>query len=617
MDKSKNSPNLQSLVDNAICIGQKLRRKKESRPVRIQRIGRKLADRHSKKAVHKPLRRKEFKPRKYRLIAYDLETTSIRAGTPKPVYLTAHAEDWALSSPVKSIEHLRDLLIEHFLTEKNNRARFVAWNGNKFDAYFVGAALLHSKDYILKPYLTRGNNLRGLRVISRSSKHEWEFLDGLSMIMGSASVSLERFLKTFAPDYQKFEAPDFDHEEFDPDNFEHRRYAERDSEGLWHGLQSAESIVQEYFNQTLKPTIGNLGIRIFQAHMPEGITVWNVPYNVEKIIRRQVLRGGYCYCNRPYKGKIWKYDLNQAYAAAMRDAWLPAGRCVHVRGFHPYAKCAIYRIRARKRDNPVPFYYIDNERRPIFSDGTINDTWITSIELEQLRSENWLIEIIEGYIWDDAFKMTEYVNKLEQLRTTGPGPKSARGEMIKAIGNNSYGKTVEQLNGIDLVLSLDRPEGYHQYCDEDELLQHIYFKFESPHFRDYHKPQIGAFITAHVRIVLRRAILQAPDSWIYSDTDSVMFDRPVNLDVDLLRYGKWKVECSGEEYVVITKKVYAALSGKDKKAKGLNSQLLTISDFESWYNGKAPKQTQTQRVNWLKVMNGANMFVERKKVGQK
>jgi hypothetical protein len=189
--------------------------------------------------------------------------------------------------------------------------------------------------------------------------------------------------------------------------------------------------------------------------------------------------------------------------------------------------------------------------------------------------------------------------------------------MIKAIGNNSYGKTVEQLEGLEIVLSKECPEGYSHYQDEGDLFKHIWFKFSEPGIRDYHQPHLGAFITAHVRMVLRRAILLNPDAWLYADTDGIMFSEPVNLDLSPTRYGAWKQESNGEIYRIITKKVYANEDASEKHAKGVNINKLGPDDFIKWFNGVPPVQTQIQRSNFLATMQGEHMFFERTKIGQK
>lgn len=567
-----------------------------------------------------------------RMIAYDLETTRIRAGeTPRPVYLTAFCDDWRLSARVDDLKHLRALLEARFLVREFDKARFVAWNGNHFDVYLIARALLDSPDLILRPYLTRSKNLRGLRVVSRSETGQrgkplaWEFLDGISMT-GLTGKKLAEFLATFAPDYAKLKGPDFEHgEDFDCANPDHIRYAERDSEGLFRGLQRAEAITLEKFGARLRPTIGNLGIRIFQSHLPADTTIWTPAFDVREIIRAQVLRGGFCHRARRHDGPIWKYDLNQAYAAAMREAKLPAGRCLHSPfRLNPYASVFIVRCEgaAPPRGARVPFYYRSMGGEAGTNAEALPETWITSLEYAQLRAEGWTLKIHESYFWDESFSMRSFVDELEQLRRDSPGgPAGAQGVMVKMIGNNAYGKTCEQLDGIELVMALKCPEGFSPYQAETDELEYIWYRFGNPQFREYHQPQLGAFITAHVRMQVRRAILKAPDAWLYADTDCVAFDRPVKLDLDPVRYGAWKCEESGTEFWIIEKKVYARKDGAwdDKHArhaKGMNVRKLGRDDFRAWFEGRPPVQVQVQRQNFVKFIGGGPMFAERRKFGQ-
>ena len=598
----------------------------KNRAVRVNRIARKLARHYEKlrfagweKAKRKrPMRRKETRSRMKTIVAYDLETTRIKAGSPKPLYITAFGDDFNLSMRVNNIVHLCEILEQRFLVPENQGVRFVAWNGNNFDVYLIAAALLHSERFTLRPYLTGSNNLRGLRVdeMVNGKKISWEFLDGIAMT-GLTGVKLSKFLEIFAPDYGKLKGPDFEREDFDGLNADHVLYAERDSEGLYRAMQRAQDIVMETFGVPLYPTIGNTGIRIFQRNMPLSACVWEPNLAATDVIRESVMRGGYCQIARKYEGPTWKYDLNQAYAAAMRDAALPCGSLVHYEFEHPYVQAAIYRVRGHCKGGRVPFYYKNEKQEAIFSPDEITDSWITSIEYSQLKAEGWKLEILDGYFWAETFNMREFVNRLETLRMNSPGgPSGAQGTMVKAIGNNSYGKTVETLRGMEVILSRECPDGFAPLSDEDELLQNVWFQFSQPVPREYHQPQIGSFITAHVRMILRRAILLDVDAWIYADTDCVVYSRPVELPVHASRYGLWKVEVDGAEYRYIAPKVYASFDGKTKRAKGLNNDKLTVADFVEWYNGKPPQQDQTQKQNFMRVMRGDEMFVNRRKVGQ-
>lgn len=610
------------------------RERKESRPRRIHRIAKALAHRYEKqRAIRRPLVRRETRPRRFQIIAYDLETTRISAGSPEPLYITAYGADFVLASRVTSYAHLAEIVCERMLTSENKGARFVAWNGNHFDAYFIARALLLRPEYELKPYFAKGNKLRGLMVTHRELKLSWEFLDGIAMT--GCIMKLADFLKLFAPELEKLKGPDFDVEDFDPGNADHRRYAIRDSEGLYEAMMRAQSIVADTFGIPFSPTIGATGIRIFQRKMPEGVTVWAPSLECLEIVRNVAYRGGYCVAMRAYRGPVWKYDVNQAYAAAMREDDLPAGRAVWTTRRPRYAKVWLARVTARKRGNLIPFYYRDLDGHAAFGLEEIGDTWLTNVEIEQLEREGWRLSLSEFWVFDEHFRMRDFVNELEQLRSTCEGgPSGAVGTMIKAVGNHSYGKTVERLEAVEIRLAVESPEGYAPYDDVDGEIANVWARFVEPPLREYHQPQIGTWITASVRMKIRRAALLAPDAFLYADTDCVMFSRPVALPIDKRKYGLWKVEAAGERYIVVVKKVYAAEDGSIRHAKGLNLRHgepvkgcraceergracgLSIEDFERWRGGSPPVQEQLQRKNWLRFLSGEPMFTPLTKIGQ-
>lgn len=568
------------------------------------------------------------------LIAFDFETTNIQRGTPRPLYLTAYGTDpeFFFDGPIDSLEHLSDIIKTRFLDPALSGVRYVAWNANNFDSYFIAAALLTDPQYVMRPYLTRGNTLRGLRVIPAdqidadpSDQQSWEFLDGIAML-GLAGTSLAKFLATFAPDYAKLTGiVDFSRESFDPANAQHRAYALRDSVGLYHAMRRAQQIMLDEFNQPLSVTMGGACIKVFKAHIPRGVTVRKLPNDALRAVRDYAMRGGYCYCVRRFHGPVWKYDVNQAYAAAMREAKLPAGDALHTMGgIHRYARTYIARVTASNPRNEIPFYYRTLDRgliRAKFATTEILETWLTSIEIEQLRAEKWAVKIHESYTFTEQFSMADYVNRLEHARMTCEGgPSGPIGTVIKAVGNHSYGKTVEQLEAIEHILAHECPPGYQSTFADDmtrDPIEHVWFRFTEPRERDYHQPHVGAFITAHVRMVVRRAALLAPDAWLYADTDCTVFSRDVTalLDIDPKRYGAWKIEESGTVYKIIAKKVYVNTETMQGHAKGLHVKTLSAADFDEWYDGRPPVQTQVQRNNFVSVMNGREMFREQVRRG--
>ena len=563
------------------------------------------------------------------LIAYDLETTRIERGTPAVLYLTAYGDPenkdskdyFKVSAPITGKNKKKvfcQLLEQYLLTEQNNGSRFIAWNGNKYDAYFIAEALLESDRWLIQPYMTASKSLRGLRVREKEpsikgthKKHprhlQFEFLDGIAMT--GVTAPLSKFLKTFAPDYQKMAGPNFEGgENFDIKNKDHVAYAERDSEGLYHAMKKVSQIVYDLTEQDLKPTVGNLAIRHFMNNVPQGIELKHPCARVLEHLYGPLKKGGYCWAAKQYNGPVWKYDINQAYAAAMRDAVLPCGDVVHT-NFYEVGKAGIYLVELeRKRKCKVPFYYKD-EKCGRFTTGKKAICWVTSIEIEHLKSDGWDVEIKTGYYWIAGFNMEPFVNKLEKLRSTDKdGPSGPLGTLVKALGNNAYGKTLEQIWGDEFIFSKECPEGYTLYDGTDSGSKYIFAKERTSFPKKYHVPQIGVFITAHVRCQVREAAMVMEDDFLYADTDCIAFTKKArHLHLDPTRYGSWKVESAGELYIIIGKKVMYSEDGT-AKAKGLIVRDLKKADYEDWLMGKIPVQVQTQRQNILKFLGGCDMF---------
>ena len=586
-----------------------------------------LRHKHDGKPALRRRKPRAKKPKPACLIAYDFETTRIRVGTPRPLYLTAYGAGFVVESPIRDMVHLTALLRTQFLTEENLGTCFVAWNGNRFDAYIVAAALIREDDLVILPYLTKSKALRGMRIVKACDKDNrnakcWQFLDGIAMT-GLAGISLEKFVSTFAPDFPKLtNTIDFEKEEFDSKNKRHCAYAMRDSEGLYHAITHAQQIMLDTFDAPFNVTMGGTCIKIFAQNIPEGVIVETLVPDLDSIITRFVLRGGFCYCAKRYFGPVWKYDLNQAYAAAMRETDLPCGEPAHVHRLPAAARIFVVRIRAQNPDNRIPFYcrQIDDKGRlrSTFATTEIRESWITSVEYEQLKSEGWRIQVMESWVWPAGFRMTLFVDTLEHLRTTCEGgPKGAIGTMVKATGNHAYGKTCEKIEPLQYILAYECPDDCLPfYGDGTDPLEHVYYRLDEDRKpKDYHQPHIGAFITARVRMVVRRAALLDPASWLYADTDCVIFssNMTAKLDIDSARYGAWKIEEEGAIYQIIAKKVYTEVSDapsdkKKRSSKGLNVKRLTDDDFSRWYEGAPPVQDQVQVRHFLDVMRGAEMF---------
>lgn len=584
---------------------------------------------------NKPMQRKFTCLKKKRLIAYDTETTNIKVGTPELLYITAfanpdnpkHKFNISKAIPGKTFEERQRACLEileiYFLIPENNKVRFVSWNGNRYDTLLIAQCLMLSEEWELAPYMTRAKTIRGLKVIGRGSKEglEFEFLDGMAMTgLDTVSMPLKKFLALFAPpEYQKLtEAIDFSTEQFDPTNPKHVEYAERDSAGLWYALQACNLKMVELTGNELQPTMGRAAVHYFMSQMPEGIKVFPPQVALFDILHKQAKRGGYVWLQKQFRGKVWKYDINQAYAGAMRDCDLPSGTAINCGPHFQEQWPGVYRVKlTRNTPSPIPFYYRDTEsEQPGFANGRSEiDTWIMSNEVEHLIDDDWNIEFVDGWYWPEKWNWKIAVDACEQMRYTDPGgPSGPLGTVIKQVGNSGYGKLLERLDGVSYIFAAKQPEGYIQWHGERE--SPIYMKQEQPFRALYHQPQLGCFITAHVRIQLRSAALTMPEAFVYGDTDGAAFTKPnPHLAIDPKKYGLWKSECEGEEYIFIGKKVYCGVDDGVRHAKGLRVKELETKDFEYWLRGVVPKQVQLQRNNFMKMAMGEPMFRNLERTG--
>lgn len=551
-------------------------------------------------------------PRRVPFIAYDLETTLIpqRRGDdlavlPRAISF-ASAPDSSLFVPCDSFASLRDALATAILSAAN-RTRFVAWNGNRFDARLVLLALRGDERFVLRPYMTRSKMIRGLRIetFRDGEKHSVEFLDGMAML--GQSCTLAEFLQRYAPELPKLSI-DWSREVFDSANPAHIAYARRDVEGLYLALERAFSELRDLTGLEPRATIGAVGIRFLTASLPEAVQVWPDPPCVEDWLERSGMRGGWV-CSRRYHGPLWQYDLNQAYAAALRYDEYPYGGGSYTRAWRDAPGVWLVDL-SRVSPALIPFYVRDYATQAAHeTDGREAVRCVLlSCEVRMLREFGWSVEVIEGYAWRGAFSVSGMVDSLEVMRANAPGgPNGPRGAMVKAIGCNMYGKTVERPENIELVYAATRPKGFRPAHGTDV----VPYLWESDSVRDkarpYHRRSFGATITAVVRCMTYRAAMLAPVAFVKADTDSVAFSRPVDLPLSPTRYGDWKVEYEGIDAIVMAKKMYATASGT-VRAKGLPRKQLRYADFEAWYQrGIVPERDVVQLLGITK-MDEANQY---------
>lgn len=541
--------------------------------------------------------------------------------TPLPKYLTVVGRDIMLSENLHhSYERLAFLLRTNFLRPTFVGARFNAWNANRFDVRLMFNSVVDFlPDYGIEPFIAKTGAIRGARIfLNEKPSWFWLFLDGMTMT-GLTKTPLKKFVEIFAPHVPKLSgAVNFEIEEFDSTNGSHVAYAERDSVSLFAGLGECENQTQSFTGFPLSPTVGRLAIKYFATQIPPKISIWRLKGEWNDIVKNYGYRGGYVFTAKKYHGPLYQYDLNQAYAAAMRDARLPCGTAWEVSRYDNERVGVYVCILWRDGLSRIPVFLrrCDGWNTTGQGMGEVGEsawavagrtrTVLLSNEIDTLTEYGWHIEIEKGLVWNDSFNMAAMVDALEEKRSDNPsGP---LGTICKMLGCNAYGKTVEQIPDLRYCITAGNPrtdkENWLPTFPESDSLGNFWtlHRSEAQGERVYHVPQIGAFITADVRMRVYRAANLRADCFIKADTDSVAFSEPVDLPLHKWEYGKWKKEYDGTEAIVIGKKVYATRDTEfHPTAKGLSTRYLTWEDFEEWFeNDNPPRQIQTQLQSWKK-----------------
>lgn len=534
------------------------------------------------------------------IVAYDFETTRIptRKGDlmrVKPLYITMHAEDWTYAKDLHgSYDEIASSFAEIWPKLAHNTL-LCAYNANRFDLRVLLQALLNSP-FTVEPFVSKVSGLRGSLV--RLGRKRVKLLDPIAML--GMQCDLKTFVSVFAPEFPKGSI-DFERVMFDVTNSRHVAYAKRDAECLYYALRRSQETVLGIVAQDLAPTAGALAIRSFMSYMPRGVAVDALRPRHFDIVRKVVMRGGYVFA-RPYRGKLWTYDLNQAYAYAMRACDLPSGRALPART-EDLSTPGFWKVKLRRSSRAAAPYMVRACSPPYriietYGEGCV--TWLTSDEIRLLRKHDWSIDCIEGFTFEGSFRMRTFVNRLESRRKAFAKDHPVN-VICKAIGCNAYGKTLQEPVAMRIVLARKPPKGAVPMVEADEEGTPIPGFWMVPETRDtrrnYERPQIGAWITAFVRCVVYDTIMRDPDHFIKADTDSVSFTRKQNgIPLSKWRYGAWKCESAGDFHIVIAKKVY--YSASKIVAKGMRVKALTKRDFLRWERGIVPVQKQVQLVNF-------------------
>lgn len=274
---------------------------------------------------------------------------------------------------------------------------------------------------------------------------------------------------------------------------------------------------------------------------------------------RKAYRGGFTYADPRYSGKPTKsglvLDVNSLYPHIMYSSLLPYGEPEYVSGYveptksHPLTIFSLT-FTAKIKPNHIPCIQIKGSAMftgteylsEIVDPTTLT---ITNVDLE-LWEEHYDIDVISydgGYRFHGVEGVFDrYIDKWSKVKQESKG---GRREIAKLHLNSLYGKFASNPNVTGKIPTLEG-DIVRFHTGPEETRPPVY-------------TAMGVFITAYARALTIRAAQANYDTFAYADTDSLHLlrdDVPVEIDVDPVRRGAWKLEYRFEKAVYVRAKVY-------------------------------------------------------------
>lgn len=336
--------------------------------------------------------------------------------------------------------------------------------------------------------------------------------------------------------------------------------------------------------------------------------------------------GGISEVYRPYGENLFYYDINSEYPFVaknsmpgntaeyleLQDSEVDKGGSLDLENLFGYFYC---KIKTNSQYLGLLPLHLDN--RLVLPEGEYYGYWNTE-ELKLAKKYGYEIQVIKGYHFNKLEGLfNKFVDDLYSIRLAEKGIAKS---ITKRLLNSAFGR---------FGMSINKPET--QLVDEERLISllatrkvlevkrisedRFIISYESKLSREIaeeleldlsklvkqdkdleYNNKFGvfsiataAFITAYGRVYINKIkllILKLGGKIYYSDTDSIVTD--INLPVDLVGHelGKFKLEYKIKKGIFISSKTYL-LELEDgtfvKKAKGVDSQSISNKDYYDMY----------------------------------
>ena len=393
-------------------------------------------------------------------------------------------------------------------------------------------------------------------------------------------------------------------------------------------------------------TLPALAMRIYKSQFMPANTIYQLLGVVESEIRNSYTGGAvdvYIPHNRistplikelkDFFIKLFVYDINSLYPFIMAETPMPIGKPIAFEGDIRKVEPDAFGYFYCKITSPNNLLHPLLQRRIKTSEGirTIAGLgswtgWIFSSEMDNATKYGYTFEILKGYQFQKGNIFKEYVTKMYNLRLQFE-KSHPMNLTAKLLLNSLYGKfgmrdasTIVEIfdssSENELALFNDLLDAYGPTVQDWVKLDNHYLIVRNNLANYFYNEEVDMFFGLDVNIAIASAITAGARMWMsvlknnplfklfYSDTDSVVVDRPLPSFMVGNGLGQFKLEHVIERAVFLAPKVYGLLTQEGNeiiKVKGLNQDLISdihIQDLEALLYKDSSKEFSQDK--WFK-----------------
>lgn len=513
-------------------------------------------------------------------------------------------------------------------------------NLGKFDGFFLinNISSLHG---LKVKIITRDNTLYEIKIISDDV--EIKFRDSF-LLFPSSLEKIGELLGEKKINFPEIVAP---FERYNDDKFRSLlvEYCKQD-------VKILQKLISWYYNYIKNQyyidihdclTLSSLAFRIYRTHFYSNSSIYQSHGFMDTFIRKSY-RGGIVDVYKPILEDGYYYDVNSLYPYVMSISDMPVGPGLYGKitsqdSFDLDNFFGFISVKVKTPQNMyIPFLTVNHKMSGLISPvGEWTDIYFSE-EIKYAKTLGYEFEYYNYYKFDRKVIFFDYVTKIYKDRIENKD-KPSLANVSKLLLNSLYGrfgmsnsiyknlflkntkKDRQLLRDLKLIYDTKIVNVFENNNTEEKNsltlirynqvpnLDHIINLYKRGYISDsayndfLKEPEkktgdlnisvhIASAITAYARIYMHKLKTQYKDSLYYSDTDSIIVDKPISDDlISKTELGLLKLEYKIKRGIFIAPKLYYIESEDNEiiKSKGINSKLLNYDDFFSLYKDESVK----------------------------